>query len=235
MPSMRLDEALKDRGLVPSREKAKALIQAGHVLVNGTVVTKPSTPITDETVEVLKTLYVSRSAEKLIQALSLWTLDFTDTHVLDIGASTGGFTQVALEKGAKKVLALDVGTGQLDPLIANDPRVINLENIHFLKTQKSDFAPIDITLIDVSFISSVKILKHALEVLQCQTYCVLFKPQFETEAPQKNLIIKENHRKKLLASWQEKVTALGFKWVDSIDVMPGKKGNHETMVLLKVR
>jgi 23S rRNA (cytidine1920-2'-O)/16S rRNA (cytidine1409-2'-O)-methyltransferase len=232
---MRLDEALKDQGLVSSREKAKSLILSGHVKVNGEIIKKPSTLVTDEALEVSKTLYVSRSAEKLLEALNRWNLDLNDQVVLDIGASTGGFTQVALEKGAKSVLALDVGSNQLDPLLLKDSRVINLENIHFLKTNRSDFAAIDTTLIDVSFISSLKILAHALTVLDCPQYLVLFKPQFETEAPQKDHIVKEKKRLALKSAWFDAVKAMGFTILESCDVTPGKKGNQETMVYLQVK
>ncbi len=232
---MRLDEALKDQGLVSSREKAKSLILSGHVKVNGEIIKKPSTLVTDEALEVSKTLYVSRSAEKLLEALNRWNLDLNDQVVLDIGASTGGFTQVALEKGAKSVLALDVGSNQLDPLLLKDSRVINLENIHFLKTNRSDFAALDTTLIDVSFISSLKILAHALTVLDCSQYLVLFKPQFEMDAPQKDHIVKEKKRLALKSAWFEAVKAMGFHILESCDVTPGKKGNQETMVYLQVK
>lgn len=232
---MRLDEALKNQGLVSSREKAKSLILSGHVKVNGETIKKPSTLVTDEALEVSKTLYVSRSAEKLLEAMNRWNLDLNDQVVLDIGASTGGFTQVALEKGAKSVLALDVGSNQLDPLLLKDSRVINLENIHFLKTNRSDFAALDTTLIDVSFISSLKILTHALTVLDCSQYLVLFKPQFEMDAPQKDHIVKDKKRLALKSAWFETVKAMGFHILESCDVTPGKKGNQETMVYLQVK
>lgn len=232
---MRLDEALKNQGLVSSREKAKSLILSGHVKVNGETIKKPSTLVTDEALEVSKTLYVSRSAEKLLEAMNRWNLDLNDQVVLDIGASTGGFTQVALEKGAKSVLALDVGSNQLDPLLLKDSRVINLENIHFLKTNRSDFAALGTTLIDVSFISSLKILTHALTVLDCSQYLVLFKPQFEMDAPQKDHIVKDKKRLALKSAWFETVKAMGFHILESCDVTPGKKGNQETMVYLQVK
>jgi 23S rRNA (cytidine1920-2'-O)/16S rRNA (cytidine1409-2'-O)-methyltransferase len=232
---MRLDEALKNQGLVSSREKAKSLILSGHAKVNGEIIKKPSTLVTNEALVVSKTLYVSRSAEKLREAMNRWDLDLNDQVVLDIGASTGGFTQVALEKGARSVLALDVGSNQLDHLLLNDSRVINLENIHFLKTNRSDFAALNTTLIDVSFISSLKILSHALTVLDCSQYLVLFKPQFEMDAPQKDHIVKEKKRLALKSAWFEAVKAMGFHILESCDVTPGKKGNQETMVYLQVK
>lgn len=233
--SMRLDEALKSQGLVTSREKAKALILEGSVTVDGEVIVKPSYLINDQTLNLLKQPYVSRSAIKLLQALTAWDLDFQGLNVLDIGASTGGFTQVALEKGAAKVCALDVGTGQLAAALSSDPRVINLENIHFLKTRKEDFAAFDVTLIDVSFISSLKILNHALKVLQCDQYMVLFKPQFEMNKPMKNPIIKERERLSVKKAWTNAVEALGFGVMASLDVSPGKKGNQESIFYLKVK
>lgn len=234
-PLMRLDEALKKAGLVSSREKAKALILDGQVSVNGSIISKPSFQVEDESLTILKTPYVSRSAEKLLKALEAWSLDLKDQVILDIGASTGGFTQVALEKGAKKVCALDVGHDQLDARLKNDPRVINLENIHFLKTRKEDFAAFDTVFMDVSFISSLKLLSHAKKIVDCSTYLVLFKPQFETKKPQKEAIISLKKRFEIKAQWLEEVALMGFEVIDAIDVMPGKKGNQETMMYLKVK
>lgn len=234
-PLMRLDEALKSKGLVSSREKAKALILEGHVKVDGLVITKPSFQVEDEVIDVLNEMYVSRSALKLKEALENWHLDIRGHVILDIGASTGGFTEVALEKGAAKICALDVGSGQLAETLRTDPRVINLENIHFLKTRKEDFAAFDTTVIDVSFISSLKILKHAIAILDCRQYLVLFKPQFESETPQKDHLVKPRKRLELQSKWLDEVKKMGFSVLNSIDVTPGKKGNQETMMHLKVK
>jgi len=231
---MRLDEALKAKDLVTSREKAKSLILGGHVRVDGTIILKPSYQVADEVIEVSEAMYVSRSAAKLKEALEVWQLDFKDAVILDIGASTGGFTEVALEKGASNVWALDVGKDQLAASLKSDPRVKNLEGVHFLKTSKADFTAFDATLVDVSFISSLKILKHAIDILDCHTYFVLFKPQFETESPQKDHIVKPKMRLAIKNKWQSEVKKMGFSIVQSIDVVPGKKGNQETMMYLKV-
>jgi len=244
---MRLDEALKAKELVTSREKAKALIIGGHVKVDGTIILKPSYHVADEVIEISEAMYVSRSAAKLKEALEAWqldfkdavildigALDFKDAVILDIGASTGGFTEVALEKGASHVWALDVGKDQLATSLKSDPRVKNLEGVHFLKTSKADYKAFDATLVDVSFISSLKILKHAIDILDCPTYLVLFKPQFETESPQKDHIVKPKMRLAIKNKWQSEVKKMGFSIVQSIDVVPGKKGNQETMMYLKV-
>jgi 23S rRNA (cytidine1920-2'-O)/16S rRNA (cytidine1409-2'-O)-methyltransferase len=231
---MRLDEALKAKDLVTSREKAKALIIGGHVKVDGTIILKPSYHVADEVIEISLAMYVSRSAAKLKEALEAWQLDFKDAVILDIGASTGGFTEVALEKGASNVWALDVGKDQLATSLKSDPRVKNLEGVHFLKTSKADYKAFDATLVDVSFISSLKILKHAIDILDCHTYLVLFKPQFETESPQKDHIVKPKMRLAIKNKWQSEVKKMGFSIVQSIDVVPGKKGNQETMMYLKV-
>ena len=130
MARIRLDSLLHDKALAPSREKARAMILAGEVWVNGQMVDKPGTTIDEEARIELKShlsRYVSRGGFKLEKAIEDFQLDFSQRVVLDIGASTGGYTDCALQHGAIKVFALDVGYGQLDWKLRNDPRVINLE------------------------------------------------------------------------------------------------------------
>jgi 23S rRNA (cytidine1920-2'-O)/16S rRNA (cytidine1409-2'-O)-methyltransferase len=180
----RLDTALVDRGLAPSRERARALILAGKVTVDGQVVSKAGAPVgTGARVE-LSTPdhpYVSRGGVKLAHALDTFGVDPRGRRALDVGASTGGFTDVLLQRGAGSVIALDVGRGQLDWRLRTDPRVSLREGVN-ARTLTSDDVPHSVTLvtIDVAFIS----LKHILPALPAfleagADVIALVKPQFE--------------------------------------------------------
>lgn len=155
----RLDILLFERKLVDSRASGQALIMAGQVLVNGKKETKPGSSFDDDSgIEILETSkYVGRGAEKLEKAYEEFKIDFKDKIVADIGSSTGGFTDFALQYGAKKVYAIDVGTGQLHWKLRNDPRVVVMEKTDFRKIESLPEA-IDIFVVDVSFISLRKIL-----------------------------------------------------------------------------
>jgi 23S rRNA (cytidine1920-2'-O)/16S rRNA (cytidine1409-2'-O)-methyltransferase len=180
----RLDVALVRRGLAPSRERARALIMAGQVLVTGHLVDKPGTLISldaecslKETPDELK--YVSRSGLKLEKALATFGLHPEGLVALDIGASTGGFTDCLLRHGAKRVYALDVGQGQLAWSLRNDPRVVVMEhtNIRYLESLPE---PIQCATIDVSFISLRLVLPALVPLLAPGAWVVaLVKPQFE--------------------------------------------------------
>ena len=129
----RLDVLIFEKGLAESRSKAQALVMAGTVLVNGEKITKAGTQVSDEDlIEIEKqNPYVSRGGLKLESVLNLFEIDFTDKICIDIGASTGGFTDCMLQHGAKKVYAVDVGTAQLHYKLRKDPRVVNIENVNF--------------------------------------------------------------------------------------------------------
>ena len=183
----RLDAVLVDRGLVGSRERARALILAGHVRVNGHPVTKAGAPVpagADVTVEGPEHPYVGRGGIKLAHALDAFGISVEGRIALDIGASTGGFTDALLQGGAARVVALDVGHGQLDWKIRSDARVIVLERVN-ARTLTPDQLPadarrFDVVTIDVSFIS----LRHILPVvpallLPSADIVALVKPQFE--------------------------------------------------------
>jgi 23S rRNA (cytidine1920-2'-O)/16S rRNA (cytidine1409-2'-O)-methyltransferase len=184
----RLDTALVQRGLVASRERARALILAGEVRVNGQLATKAGTPVdADATVTLAKAdhPYVSRGGVKLAHALDLFGIDVTGRTGLDIGASTGGFTDVLLQRGAARVVALDVGHGQLDWKLRSDPRVIVMERFNARSLTPDDLPAnartFGIVTIDVSFIS----LRHILPVvppllLPSGDLVALVKPQFES-------------------------------------------------------
>lgn len=187
MPRDRLDKVLVDRGLAPSRERARALILAGKVLVDGQPVTKAGHSFDPATTEVaLREAdhpYVSRGALKLIQGLDAFGVDPADKVALDIGASTGGFTDVLLRRGARRVYAIDVGYGQLAWSLRQDERVVVLERQN---VRDMDLALVpeaaDLAVIDVSFISLTLVLPRVVELLRApagKSIIALVKPQFE--------------------------------------------------------
>jgi 23S rRNA (cytidine1920-2'-O)/16S rRNA (cytidine1409-2'-O)-methyltransferase len=180
----RLDNLLVDRGLVSSRERAKALIVEGKVLVDQQKIDKPGATVHVEAqLELTAQLpYVSRGGLKLDGALSAFGIDPGGMVAMDVGASTGGFTDCILQRGAKKVYAVDVGYGQLAWKLRNDPRVVTLEraNIRYLQREAVEEEGVDLILIDTSFISIEKFLPHLLGFLKEGGILVgLIKPQFE--------------------------------------------------------
>lgn len=183
MPRQRLDQVLVSRGLAETRARAQALIMAGQVLVNGQVQTKAGTLIADDaSVEVRTGLpYVSRGGFKLAHALDQFALDPTGVTALDVGASTGGFTDVLLQRGAGRVFAVDVGYGILDHRLRNDPRVVALErtNIRHLTALPANTLA-DCAVIDVSFISLRLVLPAVRRLVTPTAWIIaLIKPQFE--------------------------------------------------------
>lgn len=184
MAKQRLDVVLVDRGLAPSRARARALILGGHVTVNDAVVSKAGAPVDDEANVRVRTAdhpWVGRGGVKLAHALDVFRIDIAGRDALDIGASTGGFTDVLLQRGASRVIALDVGRGQLDWRLRTDARVTVIEgvNARTLAPAALPFA-VSIATIDVSFIS----LRHILPALppllvRPADVVALVKPQFE--------------------------------------------------------
>ncbi|MEN9301642.1 MAG: hypothetical protein RL264_71 [Bacteroidota bacterium] len=184
MEEIRLDKLLVDRGLVSTRTRAESIIAETGVLVDGKLVTKPGKkfPETAEIQLVAEEIpWVSRGALKLVAALEHWPIQLDGKIALDLGASTGGFTEVLLSKGVSKVFCVDVGKGQLHPRIAVDERIVNLEKTHVRElTHALIDTEIDILVVDVSFISLTKVipfvhpfLKNGADVI------LLIKPQFE--------------------------------------------------------
>jgi len=183
---VRLDQLLVARGLAESRSRAKAAIEAGGVTVDGTPAKAASQAVSDDAVLRYADAHrwVGRGALKLDHALSLWPVAVEGRVVLDVGASTGGFTEVCLERGAARVFAVDVGSGQIHPRVAADPRVVNLEH--------TDARDLTIALIpeapglivcDASFIGLAKVLPAALALAAPDADLVtLVKPQFEMES-----------------------------------------------------
>jgi 23S rRNA (cytidine1920-2'-O)/16S rRNA (cytidine1409-2'-O)-methyltransferase len=181
----RIDQALVERGLFESRERARRAIMAGEVRVGEQPITKPATMIEiDALISIAEPLqFVSRGATKLSGALDFFKIDVRDKVALDVGASTGGFTDCLLQRGAKKVFAVDVGRGQLAWKIRNDPRVVVLEkvNARFLSNEQIPQF-VHICVIDVSFISLTLILPRAFELITPDgVILALIKPQFELQ------------------------------------------------------
>ncbi|HYD27009.1 TlyA family RNA methyltransferase [Brevundimonas sp.] len=187
MTKSRLDQLLVARGLAESRAKAKAAIEAGGVTVDGAPARTASQPVAGHAVVTYADAHrwVGRGALKLDHALSLWPVAVEGRIVLDIGASTGGFTEVCLEHGAARVYAVDVGSGQMHPRVAADPRVLNLEH-----TDARDLGPHlipeppQLIVCDASFIGLAKVLPAALSLAAPDADLVtLVKPQFEADRP----------------------------------------------------
>ena len=181
---MRLDQALVARGLAPSRARARDLVLRGFVRVAGIVCEKPAQDIDDATlidVSASAPAYVSRGAEKLVAALDIFGFDPRGATALDVGASTGGFTEVLLERGAARVYAVDVGSGQLHPRLRGDPRVVPLENCDARELSCAIIPEaVGAIVVDVSFISVTKVLGAVLPLAGPGAWMiVLVKPQFE--------------------------------------------------------
>lgn len=181
MTKQRIDSLLVERGLVESLAKAQALIMAGKVVVDGKAVIKAGTPVDMEAVIDIAEPppFVGRGGLKLDYALDQFRLDITNTLVADVGASTGGFTDCLLQRGAKRVYAIDVGRGQLDYRLRQDPRVVVMERVN-ARYPINLPEKIDLATIDVSFISVEKIIPSVAQLLKDRGYIlVLIKPQFE--------------------------------------------------------
>lgn len=179
----RLDVVLLERGLFPTRAKAQAAVMAGQVLVDGKPSTKAGEPTAEDAeIELIAPCpYVSRGGLKLEGALAAFSLDPKGRVCLDLGASTGGFTDCLLQRGAAKVYAIDVGTAQLDLKLKNDPRVVSREQTHARDLSPAWFEPKpDFLVVDVSFISLTQVLAPAVACLaRPWEAAVLVKPQFE--------------------------------------------------------
>ena len=184
---MRIDQLLVARGVFDSRARARAAIEAGRVRADGRVVAKPSEKVAEDAVIEAEAAHpwVGRGALKLAHALELWPVAIEGRVVLDVGASTGGFTEVCLDRGAARVFAVDVGTGQLHPSVAADPRVVNLEktDARHLTTALITDTP-SLIVCDASFISLSKVLPAALALAEPEADLItLVKPQFEADGP----------------------------------------------------
>lgn len=237
MTKQRLDHLLVHKGLVSTRSQAESWIKLGRVSVEGKVVTKPGFFARDDAEVVLKASerYVSRAGLKLASVAASLGVTFKDAVVLDVGSSTGGFTDYALQHGARKVFAVDVGTEQLHPSL-RDNRLIELHE----KTDIRDFTPSevpDVVVMDVSFISLREILPHIATIIGPQTSVVaMVKPQFEAGKHQvnKGVIKNDSVRRQILRDF-ELWTKSNFVIKDKADSeVAGSHGNRERFYLLSL-
>jgi 23S rRNA (cytidine1920-2'-O)/16S rRNA (cytidine1409-2'-O)-methyltransferase len=233
----RLDQLLVERGLAASREKAQALILAGDVLVAGQKVQKPGHAVAaDASLEVLERMpYVSRGGYKLAGALDAFHLDIAGRVCLDVGASTGGFTDCLLQRGAAKVWAIDVGHGQLDWKLRNDPRVVVREGVNARYLTPADFPErFDLAVCDVSFISATQLLPAIVPLLKpTGEMIVLIKPQFEVGRGEvgKGGIVKEPELHQAACSRVRKaVESMGFQTQIVESPIRGAEGNREFLL-----
>ncbi len=238
----RIDKLIFDRGLVSSRERARGYIMAGKVLVNDQKTDKPGTKFPDDvTIRIIgeELPFVSRGGLKLEKALSTFDIQVKNKIVMDIGASTGGFTDCLLQNGASYVFAVDTGYNQLAWKLAKDPRVRNQEKSNFRHlTMKNIGTFVDLIVIDVSFISLTKILPNCGNFLiKNGNIIALIKPQFE--AGKKNvqkggIVTDPKIHKQVIESIKEQSKGWGFlpQKVDSSPIQGKKSGNKEFLLHL---
>lgn len=236
---VRLDKLLVDRGLVPSRERAQGLILAAKVLVDGHKMTKAGQKVPESCeVELLQEdlPYVSRGGIKLNHAIEFFGLNFADTAAMDVGASTGGFTDCLLQHGAKRVYAIDVGYGQLAWKLRQDSRVIVLErqNIRYLPHDLIP-EPIQTATIDTSFISLKLVIPAVIPFMDIPaTIVALIKPQFEVgkgQVGKKGVVRDPQLHQHVCESITEFVIAQGLKVIGLTDSpILGPKGNREFLI-----
>src|ERR671921_676688 len=218
MGKVRLDQLVVERGLAPSRERARALILAGQVTVGGQPATKAGMPVdAGAAVDLLVPdhPYVGRGGLKLAHALDTFAISVDGRECLDIGASTGGFTDVLLQRGAARVVALDVGHGQIDWKLRTDPRVRVVEGFNARRLTVADLpGPVDVVVIDVSFISLRQILPVVPPLLRPGADVVaLVKPQFEagrTEVGRGGLVLDATVHERVVAEVSAAATAIGL-------------------------
>lgn len=239
MSRSRLDQLLVTRGLAESRSRARAAIEAGGVTVDGKPARSPSQGVDDKAVVTYADAhrFVGRGALKLDHALSLWPVAVEGRVVIDVGASTGGFTQVCLERGAAHVFAVDVGQGQLHPKLADDPRVTNLEQTD-ARALSFDLIPQAPGLIvcDASFIGLAKVLPGALALAGAGADLVtLVKPQFEmagrSDVGRGGVVRDTEAREAALARVHDWLEREGWTVRETADSpITGGDGNHEYLL-----
>lgn len=235
---MRLDVYLVNSGLQDSRERAKQAILSKQVFVNGKVVDSPAHKVDgSEKITFGEDIltYVSRGALKLKKAIEVFDVDFKNRYVLDIGSSTGGFTEVSLEAGASHVIALDVGTNILHSKLRDNPNITIMENTDFREVESEKINKANLIVTDVSFISLKHIFPKIKQVFKNIEIIALFKPQFECgEAVAKKFkgVIKDKSiHKSLLNDFVYYIHELGYHLSD-LDYSPitGKEGNIEYLL-----
>ncbi len=238
---IRLDKLLVDRGLTPSRERAQALILAGKVLVNEQKIEKAGALVDSGSASVLRLLgedlrHVSRGGLKLEKALEHWQIDLNGKVCLDVGASTGGFSDCMLQHGAAQVIAVDTGYGQMDFGLRNDPRIRLLEKTNARYLKEADVGePVDFIAMDVSFISATLVLPAVIRAAStAREIVVLVKPQFEAgrEAVGKGGIVRdESAQRAAVARVETALLGLGCVRAESIESpILGGEGNREFLL-----
>src|SRR3954452_18703578 len=237
---LRLDKLLLERGLVPSRERAQALVLAGKVLVNEQKVEKPGASVqADATIRLLgeDLRYVSRGGLKLERALEHWKIDVADKTCVDVGASTGGFTDCLLQHGAARVIAIDTGRGQIDAKLRNDARVQLLENTnarYLTREQLGVTGRADFVAMDVAFISATLVLPAVISAAEPREIVVLVKPQFEVgreRVGSGGIVRHEADQAAAVRRVHEAVEQLGGQNIDVIDSpITGAEGNREFLL-----
>ncbi|HEY3816686.1 MAG TPA: TlyA family RNA methyltransferase [Polyangiaceae bacterium] len=240
MAKVRIDQLLVTRALAPSRARAQAVVLAGEVFVAGARVDKAGTLVEPDAAVEVKAPdhpYVSRGGVKLDGALDAFALDVAGLRCVDLGASTGGFTDCLLQRGAARVVAVDVGYGQLAHKLRVDPRVVVLERTNARTLDPGDVGgPADLTVVDASFIGLSKLLPAVARCTRAGGHLVaLVKPQFEVGREQasrgKGVVRDEAVRTGVLDAVTGDVAAAGFDVVARCDsVLPGPKGNREAFV-----
>jgi len=238
----RLDLLLVERGFFPTRTKAQAAIMAGKVRVENHPHPKAGLEIrgdTEITIEPDACPYVSRGGLKLAAALQQFEISAQGRTALDLGASTGGFTDCLLQNGAEKIYAVDVGTNQLDFKLRNDSRVVVMENTHARELVARLFDPLpDLCVADVSFISLSKVLSHVLPCLKRPAELILLvKPQFELEPKKvpKGIVRSEEYRREAIDRVRQAAAHLGLAEQGLIESpIKGARGNIEYLLYLKL-
>lgn len=237
----RLDVFLKDNNFFITRQQAKTAIESGQVLVNGKIIRQPAFKVEEGVkIEIIaREQYVSRGAYKLIGAIKAFNLDVTNKVCLDIGSSTGGFTDVLLKNGAKKVYCVDVGKNQLHPSIKNDARVVAFEQTDFRTLAASQVADAEVVVMDVSFISHTLLIEHIKHIFANKniTIVALLKPQFECgqelARKYKGIIKNKAVHMRVVAEVVQYWQQAGFV-VEHIISSPIKGGDGNTEYLLKI-
>lgn len=236
---MRLDRYLADGKQFQSRHRAQREIRAGSVTVNGKVVTKPSHDIGESDTVSLRAVnnpYVSQGGLKLEHAIGTFKLSLEGRRVIDVGSSTGGFTDCAIKHGASHVFAVDVGTLQMHGDLRRDDRVILYEQTNFLETGPDDFpGAVDLVVIDVSFTSSIPIIRHAKGILADAEMVVLVKPQFETrKRNRKGIVNSPDAHKDILRSYCLALKAMDIP-IAGLTPSPvkGQHGNIEFLLHIR--
>ena len=239
----RLDLILVERGFFETREKAKREIMVGNVSINDKVETKAGTNFRDDEKLQIKVKdklkYVSRGGLKLEKALEYWEIDLNGKRILDVGASTGGFTDCALQNGAEYVYSVDVGTNQLDWKLRQDIRVKSLEETHIkdLTLDQLDGIKVDFIVIDVSFISLTKVIPYLERfIVKGSQVLMLIKPQFEVgreKIGRNGIVIEESYHDEAVKKIIEFSSQQNYKLVGISDSpITGTKGNKEFLILM---